>query len=226
LSRLVHELDTHPEAVLAFCDHHVVSADGEFIQELTERYSRRWGRAPLKEGLQYSTCELAIASGSISTVVAALFRREFIDWSRIPDAVGPAYDVWMGYLACRSGLPAYYVSQRLSNYRVHPEMQTQTSRLHHALGSARAYSLIAEDPALVRLRAPLQHMCGLAELSAGIALLQSGKGMDARPHIMTALRMAPTPRGLLAMTLTWLAPQFAARVIKASRRARALRLSL
>jgi hypothetical protein len=221
LSHLVPVLDTHPAAVLAFCDHRIVDADGEFLRELTDRNSRNRKRDQLRKGLHYSTCELA-TDGSIAPATAVLFRREVVDWSRIPDAVGPAYDVWMAYLACITGLPAFYLPERLTNYRLHPQMQTQSSRLQHALGAARVYSLMAEDPAMAKLHMRLLHMCGLSELSAGIALLLSGNQSDAKPHIRRALRMAPTPRGLFAMALTWLPHQLTTRVIGAIRRVRSL----
>jgi glycosyltransferase involved in cell wall biosynthesis len=202
LDRLVPPLDNHPEAVLAFCDHYVMGPGGELLSAITERNTQFWGRDKLHEGLYESFCELAAIRRSVSPAVATLFRRFPVDWTNIPDEVGPAYDVWMAYLACRTGLAAYYVPQRLTRYRSHSEMQTGSIR--HALGGAYAFRLMAMDAALGELRPCFLRLESRFELGAGISMLRSNRPREARPHIRTALRLGPSLRALVAYVLTFL----------------------
>jgi hypothetical protein len=222
LSRLVPALEAHPDAVLAFCDHRVVDSAGTLLSDVTDRNSRLWGRDKLDNGLHHSVCELAVTRRSIAPAVAAVFRRGAADWTQIPDDVGPAYDVWMGYLACRTRMPAYYIPDQLTNYRTHVSMQTSVGHLQHALGAACALQFMLDDPLMAPLRADLEQMWSRTELSAGIAFLDNGQRLNGRKHIRRALRVNRTLRCFVALELTYVPHTLSRPLIWAGRHSRGL----
>lgn len=118
LEALSRELDAHPEAVIAFCDHGVIDDIGTPQTELAMRMSERYGRRHLPAGV-VSLPKIALLGQTISAASFALVRR---------DAVSPALlraggDIWDYFLpmgAALTGRPGVYVDERLGWYRLSP----------------------------------------------------------------------------------------------------------
>jgi glycosyltransferase involved in cell wall biosynthesis len=201
LARLVPALEADPDLTVAFADHSIMRPDGTVDERTSERNTRQWGRAGLREGVHRPFYRLAIIDRAIS-IITTVYRRSAFDWSAFPPEVGPLYDFWLAYLACREGRGAYYVPERLTHYRVHPD---QLSRGDPFLQpKAYCYSTFLADERLAPIRADIKRLNARVDISLGLSLLEAGRRADARRHLLAALPVAPELRGLGGLMLSLL----------------------
>lgn len=127
LERLGGELEAHPEARFAFCDHGIMRADGEHDEQRSSEQSRRFGRAGLRNGLlrDGELYEAALLHKAVAASSFALVRREALD-SRLIGAGADMWDYFLAVGACRTGNVAVYLAERLGWYRISPTMLTTT----------------------------------------------------------------------------------------------------
>jgi glycosyltransferase involved in cell wall biosynthesis len=119
LSFLVEKIERTPDSVLAFCDHWVTDEAGRIDAARTAANSRRWMRDRIAEGEHKPFAHIALVYRSIWTASATLFRRDAIDWETIPPEAGVGVDLYLAYLAARTGGSAWYCNKRLVRYRLH-----------------------------------------------------------------------------------------------------------
>ena len=119
LSLMVEKLERTPDLVLAFCDHWVTDAAGRIDPVRTAANSRRWMRDRIAEGEHKPFADIALVYRSIWTASATVFRRDAVDWDEIPPEAGVTVDLYLAYLAARTGGGAWYCNKRLARYRVH-----------------------------------------------------------------------------------------------------------
>jgi glycosyltransferase involved in cell wall biosynthesis len=124
LHDLVSPLLADRRRVLSFCDHWVVDSQGQVDATLSDSWSQCFGRAALPEGDVASPASFAVVKKGLPMAIAALFRRNALDWSLLVPEVTGAYDYWMACLMASTRRPMYYVPKRLAWYRVHPTMET------------------------------------------------------------------------------------------------------
>jgi glycosyltransferase involved in cell wall biosynthesis len=129
LTTLVPPLDADGSLVLAFCDHDIIDPDGRCDAELTEKVTRRWRRHLLHEGVYRPFDEIALVRRSICVMSAAVLRRADIDWQAVPRELSFSLDLYLAYLAARTGKGCYYSPSRLAHYRYHPNSTASTLRL-------------------------------------------------------------------------------------------------
>jgi glycosyltransferase involved in cell wall biosynthesis len=127
LERLGRELDSHPEASFAFCDHGVMRADGEHDEQRSREQSLHFGRGGLAGGVLEGArlYEAAVLHKATAASSFALVRRAALD----PMLIGAGADMWDYFLvvgACRAGSAAVYVPERLGWYRLSPTMLSTT----------------------------------------------------------------------------------------------------
>lgn len=126
LSILVGKLEEAPDRVIAFCDHWATDELGIIDPMRSAAASQRWMRDRIDEGEHKPFAEIALIYRSIWTASAAVFRRDAIDWNAIPAEAGVVVDLYLAYLAARSGGAAWYCRQRLVSSRDH-ERSTSAS---------------------------------------------------------------------------------------------------
>ncbi len=124
LERLVTPLEEGPDRVLAFCDHWMMSGDGQIDAAQTDEVSRYYHRADLPRGEVADFQTFALVQKGVPLAMGALFRRDAVDLDLIVTEVSGAYDYWIACLLAASGKAAYYVPTRLTKYRVHEAMET------------------------------------------------------------------------------------------------------
>jgi glycosyltransferase involved in cell wall biosynthesis len=175
-------LQKHPQAVLAFCDHHVAHADGRIDVTASRLNSQRWGRDVLAAGLQRPFHAL-VAAQSVPLAMGALIRRSALDnvldggWVR---TAGPAYDLWLAYRLARGHAGAVYVPQRLSAWRMHGSSLTHAAGADWLEGAALAWHAMASDPEFADHRRTLwAHAAAAWRASAKAALRQARFGAAA-----------------------------------------------
>jgi glycosyltransferase involved in cell wall biosynthesis len=124
LDRLVLPLQEDSNISLGFSDHWIVSEDGSVDSPGTDANSVHYGRDILPEGKIDNLEELVLEKNGVPLAMAAIFRKDAIDFGLLVSDVAGAYDFWLSCLFAASGRPAYYVPRRLTRYRVHGQMET------------------------------------------------------------------------------------------------------
>lgn len=197
LARMVEALAAHPDAVLAFSDHHIMNERSVVDPAATEENTRRWKRDVLAAGLHRPFTRLAVIDQAIPMVMATVFRREAVAPAEIPADVGGVYDLWMAYLAARGGLGACYVPERLTRYRVHAQSTTSASDATLARASVAAWRRMLEDDRLAELGSDLQVKLHIALTGLGARSLD-----EAHQAFVEAARLRPTLRAVAGAALT------------------------
>lgn len=162
LEILIRPLLADPDLTLSFADLDVVDDDGRVLTGVA-RTDFVPDRPGLTEGIQRPFTELA-ARGRIF-MMAAVIRRDAVDWSAIPPSVATAYDRYLALVAAREGKAAYYVGRSVAAYRVHVDGDTVFHASHQLAGALEALRLerpLVDDEArrvldaeIVRLRVVL-----------------------------------------------------------------------
>lgn len=204
LQTLVPYLEADDSAVLAFSDHYIIDEQGKRNDQATEENTYRWQRIGLAAGLHRPLWQLGLVQQSIPMVMAAVFRASVIDWNDFPADASSVYDYWLTYLACRTGLGAYYHPERLTNYRVHPGAETFVGGVRVSKGIIYCYERFARDSELAEYRTIFRERYILAQANLGMSLLRAGKSSEAAPYLRAALHYAPTTRIQIALALSLL----------------------
>jgi glycosyltransferase involved in cell wall biosynthesis len=120
ISVLVAAMELHPDAVVAFCDHDIIDAEGRRDAAQTKEITRRFGRHRLCPGVHQPFDDIALVYRSICVVSGALIHRDAIDWHGIPRDITLGIDMYIAYLLATSGRSCWYADERLARVRYHP----------------------------------------------------------------------------------------------------------
>ena len=212
VEHLVAGLEAHPEATLAFCDHYLIDETGKVLPEATDHNTRHWKRHTLSDGLHQPFARIGLIDRSIPGVMGAMYRHAAIPWDAVPEPA-TAYDLWLIYLACREGAPAFYTSERLTRYRVHDRSQTSRGllQLHHDL--AYCYERMAEDPRLSYLHDELLYMASAYHCSIGATYLRADDRGTATRHLRRASKLHWNRRSVAGQLLRFVPTALAIRLL-------------
>jgi glycosyltransferase involved in cell wall biosynthesis len=209
LARASAVMDNHPEVVAAFSDHWIVDPTGCIDRQATEENTRRWKRDLLAPGLQQPFMKLAVVDQALPTVMAALLRLSAIDLDDFPEQIGANYDLWLAYLLSRGGGAAWYISERLTRYRVHSASATAGGGVALSRSSVFIWERLLGDRRLMTIHPALRRKLAGGLTSLGIRLLRESNRSEARLVLRRAFTLRPTPRSAMAWTLTLLPPYLA-----------------
>lgn len=218
LDLLVPVLRSHREVVIAFGDHYVIDETGVIDNTASDESTRRWKRDRLPAGNHQPFYEGALLDQSIP-MVAALVRKSAVDWYDSPLEVGPIYDFWVTYLACRNGGAAWYCPERIARYRVHSMNETAVGGQRVTASTVYLYSRMLRDPALAMLKPRLRQRMARAQLSHGLVLLEHGRAREAQKYLGPAV-LAGNPRAAIALGVSILPKSFGAAVLRRLRSTR------
>ncbi|MBF1991531.1 glycosyltransferase family 2 protein [Fischerella thermalis] len=218
LAKLVPPLEANPNLVLAFCDHYVINADGTIDYELTEHCSQLFKRAELSEGIYQPFYKLGLVDQAVASAMAAVIRKDVIDWDSIPPEVGGSWDVYLTYLCCRTGMGAYYYPQKLTRYRRHDQTETmQSGRLNYQAKIRKSQAdmfcleIFMQDENLQEFKTYFQQQWVKVSTSLGIGLMRSEQTKQARPYLWRSLRQQLNLRTIAALMLSFTPPKIAAK---------------
>jgi glycosyltransferase involved in cell wall biosynthesis len=143
LATLVAPLERDISLTLAFCDHFMIDAAGREDRARSEKFTRKYYRHRLHEGVHRPFDEIALVYRSVCLFSAAVLRRTDIDWQSIPLELGYGpVDYYIAYLAARTAKGCYYVPQRLASYRYHAgALSSSRNRPSEKIATAR-YAMI------------------------------------------------------------------------------------
>lgn len=225
LEKLVPHLDANPELVLAFSDHYIIDGNGNIDLKATEQCSRLWKRNKLKQGIYQPFYKIGLVYQAIPSAVAAVIRKDAIDWKNFPPQAGPFWDLYLTYLACQTGGGAYYYPQRLSKYRVHPLAETMIigsqdaqAKIRGAKASIFCFRQFMEDEHLQQYRDYFRKKWLHARTTLGIGLLKTEQVLKARSLLLhTFSQQKFNLRTLIALILSYI-PQSVTRKLLLSAR--------
>jgi glycosyltransferase involved in cell wall biosynthesis len=188
VSTLAAKLEADDDLVIAFCDHDIIDAEGHVDEGASTDTTRRWGRDLLRDRAYRPFYEIALVRRSICTASAAMLRRDAFDFSDVPPEIGVTIDLYVAYLAARTGLGCYYVPQRLAAFRVHA--QSLTNRLENIawrITEARAaifyWDRFLRDPAILQGRRYFNMKRGFNALIIVLGMLRQGEWATAFAHL-------------------------------------------
>lgn len=203
LEKLVPALEAHSEVVVSFSDHNVMDQSGNLKPVETEANTRHFGRDKLSAGVHQPFSYLALVPVAVPMSMSAVIRRSAIDLETDFPKLPSCYDFWLAYLACRDGGGAYYLPERLMNYRWHPGNDTATGRIRITESLVTCFSEILKDARLRDLFPVLRRLLGDAHANLAMGLLRAGRPREARPHLRKGVRLAPSfVRVILAVIVT------------------------
>ena len=134
IATLVDPMESDPEVVVAFCDHHIIDTEGRLDAVTTEKVTRRFGRHLLQEGTHQPFDDIALIYRAICVVSGSLIRKGAIEWSLIPENLPRSADIYIAYLLAVTAGKCWYTPRRLVKYRYHASqtMNVKQSRLSYA----------------------------------------------------------------------------------------------
>jgi glycosyltransferase involved in cell wall biosynthesis len=182
---------------LAFSDHRCMDAQGQTLPEETEATLRRFRRDCLPPGRVRDFARTALVDTSIP-VGASLFRRSTVTPEYIDARALGSIDMWLLYGCWKSGMGAYYVPQRLMNYRLHGGGMSHSQPLYMAEGSLFRYDQMLADPGLTVIHTDIQRMRAKSLTDYGIGLLDNGRIGEARRVLRQSLSLRRNRRTLAA----------------------------
>jgi glycosyltransferase involved in cell wall biosynthesis len=195
LEKLVPHLEANPDLALAFCDHYTVDADGVINYSVTEKYTRFYKRDRLEEGVYQPFYEIGIVDKAVASAIAAVIRRDVVDWDNIPPDVGSSWDLYVNYLCCRSGHGAYYCPERLTRYREHAQTQTMLNgrrdvqaKIQKAKAEIFCYERFLEDQQLQEFKPYFKRQWAQKHTTLGIGLMRAKQLEKARCYLWLAFK--------------------------------------
>lgn len=201
---LIAPLRNDPDLIVCFCDHFVMDAAGRRSGEATEAARRRFKRDALAPGRVADFARAALVNASVP-VGAALFRRARVGPDFIAAEARGAIDMWLLYQCIKTGGGAFYVDQKLMNYRSHAGgMSAGAAPLYMNEGHLFRLRHLIADPDLGALRPDLRHLLVSALTSQALRLLEHGRRGEARTICREALRQRRfSGRLVAACVLAW-----------------------
>lgn len=211
LEKMVERLEANPNLVLAFSDHYVMDSEGKIDDAATKENTQLWKRDRLKEGVYQPFYEIGIVDQAVPTAQATVIRKDAINWDDFVPQMGPFWDLYLTYLACRGGGAAYYSPERLSKYRVHSQSESTISGKKSAIAKIRAskagifcHRKFMEDENLQEFNNYFSEKWLHAHTTMAIGLLRLEQVAEARPYLLQALRQQKfNLRTLAALALSF-----------------------
>ncbi len=200
VTRLAEPMRVDSSVVVSFCDHWVTNAEGLRVVQETESFSARSQRRVLAGGRVADFARSALVAGSLCAG-AALFRRSQVTPDMICEDAKGSIDFWLFYQCVKTGSGAYYVLERLMNYRVHPGGMSSSAPLYMGEGDMFRYRAILADPAMRDIHADTRRLLAGTLTLYGIDQLTQGQATEARATLRQSLRLHPSRRALIAYAL-------------------------
>jgi hypothetical protein len=207
VERLARALQAEPQAVLAFCDHWVIDVTGERLVAYTDSNTVAWGRAQLSRGLHRSFAPL-VAAQSIPMAMGAMFRRAALP-TVLPGVAGPAYDLWLTYLLCRTGGAAWYESERLSAWRTHEGNLTSEGGLEWLHGTATCWAAMARDSNFAAVRQLARRRAADSFNGCATRSWAHGQRAQCMDYAWQSMACTPTAKAVAALLLLLLPSRWA-----------------
>jgi glycosyltransferase involved in cell wall biosynthesis len=207
LARSVAALQTHPECSFTFADHWILLSDGTTDVARSRANSVAFGRDSLQEGVVGGDSLFGAALRQAICLQASMFRRRVLASFRFtPRMVTLDFSLQLRLGAATEPMSAYYISERLMEYRVHSDQISATTRRSELLSSTIAALESIE-------RVPQAHAKSFHDklsrqyLALALVEAEDGSRAAARMHAVKSVKIAGSTRTFLGAALVILAPR-------------------
>ena len=191
LARLVPPLEASSRRVLAFCDHWIVRQNGEIDHRETEQNTEAYGRRNLQVGDIANPHTLVLQKNAVPLAMASVFRAGAFDYAKLVPEVAGAYDFWISSLLAASGGGFFYVSDRLTRYRLHSQMETVRRSPEKSECFVFIWRSLVESGKFPELVPYMRARLAESTVRAGRDRLYFNQLDEARTLFRDAFRMAP-----------------------------------
>jgi len=199
LATLVPALESDPTVNVAFCDHHLIDAEGRFLRQLVETNSRTFGRDILAPGRHQPFFKEATERNTIPMAMAAVFRKSILHAGDYPARLGGCYDHWLSYLATKDGGAVFYVPERLTRYRVHSGSASAIRGILNLRNGIYVRSRFLKDARETLRRQSLQNGLGVFYGKLALLLIDQGKLKSAWILEKHAFSLLNRPKNILGL---------------------------
>lgn len=204
---LAQPLIDNENLILAFCQYWIMNAEGVRLQEATDKNISRWKLDTLAAGDVQNVAHSIVVDRS-PYIGATLFRKSLVSADFIDERAKGFADAWLFYQCAKTGFGAYYVRKQLMNYREHGEGMSRTGiwRQYMTEGNLYWYQQMLNDSAVSNIHAAIQADMPSVLTVHGLALLSSGKHVEAREALEKALQTKRSTKTLIVYGLAALGP--------------------
>lgn len=197
LEKTVQALQETPDAAFAFTDEWFIDADGKRDRAVTEDSSRRYGRRGLAGGPCADTALLAVQQ-SIGINATVFVREQAAHLGGFRAFAGSGADMDMFLNLASHGQTAYYIPERLGEYRLHEgmstgDLKTNTDKVRAAV---RIWETHQYQGAAEKMR---RQKLAQSYISLGRTLLLNGDVKSARDAVRRSLKIQPRHPKTLAL---------------------------
>lgn len=201
LRQLVQGLQNNPDCVLAFSDHWIMDSQGVIDIAATDANTRHYRRDRLPAGLIRATGDLVLVSNSIPLAMATVFRKDALSPEMLCREFGGAYDFWLSCCLAASGSPFFYVPERLTRYRLHPQMETARKAEGKSLEMVHIFQILLENKEFPGHELLLRRRLASAFFQCGKESLQWGNRPNARRYFKQSLAVVVSWRPIVGLML-------------------------
>lgn len=124
LEKLVLPLEADDNLVLSFSNHWIIDEVGVKDIVSSDNNSNKYGRKGLPEGKLDHLENFVLMKNGVPLAMAAVFRKDGINLELVVKEVSGAYDFWISCLLASTNRPAYFIPEKLTQYRIHSDMET------------------------------------------------------------------------------------------------------
>jgi glycosyltransferase involved in cell wall biosynthesis len=219
LALLLTPLKNSAERVLAFSDHWIMSEDGQIDIGQTNENTERYRRDTLREGEIRDWETRAVLDHTVPLAMAAIFHKDAVNWELVANDVAGAYDFWITCLLASTRRPAYYISQRLSRYRVHGSMETARKAADKNENMLFIFGQLIELGLFPQLTDALRRRYRDALFVCGKDHLSFNHPSRAREYFLKSCKTSVNGKALAGLLLTFLPGQLRSKCLAALREA-------
>lgn len=202
LEKLVQPLEKDDSLILSFCDQWFMDSREKRLLQRSSDASRGYRRDRFQEGPLVDFARAALIDDSIPAG-ASVYRTRMIKPGFVDNRARGSIDMWLLYQCFKTGGGAYYVPERLMNYREHDGGMVRSMPFEMIEGHLFRYRSLLEDNQLAPLYPELREKLATALEWLGMALLRSKQFEKAREPFMQAAKITPTAKAYLGLALSF-----------------------
>ena len=200
VARLLQPLRSDASLILSFCDQWVIDAYGHRQPEKSARASSGYRRDTLPEGRLEDFVSSVLIDNSVPAG-AAMFRSQLVTSAFLNERARGSSDMWLLYNCVRSGAAAYFVKERLINYRQHDGGMTVSMPFEVIEGHIFRYTAYVSEPSLARYHEHFREQLAEAHEWLGMALLRSSRYQEAQASFGEAIKRRTSLKAVIGTLL-------------------------
>ena len=204
LQSLIQPLRENNNRVIAYSDHWIMDAEGIVDTQATDINTKNYKRHNILTGEIENPKKTVLIDNGIPLAMASVFRKDALTLDALTVDVAGAYDFWISCLLASTGLPFYYVKQRLTNYRVHAQMETGRRSTDKQFNNIYIYKTLLDLNLFPEYSNNLKNKLSFYLYRAGMDNLYFRKKSVSRQYFKKSTKINISYRPLVAYLISYL----------------------